>query len=161
MEPDPETDPAGTEHHLREGGDARSFRPVWESKTLRIGGFMAAVGAAVWFWRHRGTEGENADLSSSALFRLGAGYAGGYLIGWAFKRFLKFSFMATIVLIVLFVAAKGAGIKLVDWSALYENTREGVSWMRGEARELKAILTGYLPSWGAGIVGFIMGLRHK
>jgi len=102
-----------------------------------------------------------ADLKSSALFRLGFSYAGGFLIGWLFRKSLKLALLAAGVLALAVAAGKYSGMFNLDWAAIEAHTAQSLAWLKGELGAFKEFLTGYLPSAVVGFVGMFMGARHR
>lgn len=97
---------------------------------------------------------------SPAAFRFGAGFAGGFLLGFAFRRFLKVtSALATLVLGGI-ALLKLTGLIELDWASLEGQVRDSLAWTQGQAAALKTLLTGYLPSAGAGGLGLWKGFRR-
>lgn len=95
------------------------------------------------------------------MTRFGGSYAAGFLIGWAFRRFLKWSLIGGIVLFGVIALAKKLGWFELDWAAVESQVRHGLDWLKGEAGALRDFLTGYIPSAGAGLVGAFFGVRYR
>jgi uncharacterized membrane protein (Fun14 family) len=106
-------------------------------------------------------QGTTVKPSSPALFRLGAGYLGGFFIGWTFRRFLKVSMLITGAVVAGIAALKATGIFDVDWSAVSGHVSASFAWLKGEAEGVKTFLTGYLPSAAAGAIGIFRGLLRR
>ena len=94
-----------------------------------------------------------------ATFRLGAGYAGGFLIGWLFRRFIRIALLVTGALVGLIALARGFGWFEADWASMEGSIRESLAWLTVRAGSFKDLITGYLPSAGAATLGVIFGLR--
>jgi uncharacterized membrane protein (Fun14 family) len=99
--------------------------------------------------------------TSPALFRLGAGYLGGFFIGWSFRRFLKVSILMAGAAVVGIAALKASGLFELDWDAVSGHVSASFTWLKGEAEGVKALLTGYLPSATAGAIGVFRGFLRK
>lgn len=93
-----------------------------------------------------------------ATFRLGAGYAGGFFIGWLFRKFIKTALLVTGGLLALTAVARKLGWFEADWSSLEGYLRDSFAWISGHAGSFKNFITGYLPSAGAAALGFFFGL---
>ncbi|MFO1515138.1 MAG: FUN14 domain-containing protein [Verrucomicrobiota bacterium] len=65
----------------------------------------------------------NSGVQSSALFRFGFSYAGGFLIGWLFRKSLKLALLATGVLALAVAAGKYSGLFNLDWAAIEATPR--------------------------------------
>lgn len=101
------------------------------------------------------------NYTSPAVAQMAGSYLGGFLIGWAFRRFLKLA-----VVIVGFTLACIGALKTTGWIDLDWNSIEGqisglMRWVHGEAEGLKNLLTGFLPSAGAAGAGSFFGFRKK
>ena len=93
-----------------------------------------------------------------ATFRLGAGYAGGFFIGWLSRKFIKTALLVFGGILGLLALAKGLGWFETDWIALEAYTRDSFAWISGHAGTFKDFITGYLPSAGAAALGVFFGL---
>lgn len=100
------------------------------------------------------------DVRSSALFRLGFSYAGGFLIGWLFRKSLKLALLAAGAVTLVVTAGKYFGAFDLDWTAIQAHTAHSLAWLKGELGAFKDFLTGYLPSAAIAFVGLFMGARH-
>ncbi|HOW98535.1 MAG TPA: FUN14 domain-containing protein [Kiritimatiellia bacterium] len=93
-----------------------------------------------------------------ATFRLGAGYAGGFFLGWLFRKFIKTALLATGALVGLAALARGLGWFDLDWTTAGTYVRESFAWLGGHAGSFKDFIMGYVPSAGAAALGFFFGL---
>ena len=93
-----------------------------------------------------------------ATFRLGAGYAGGFIIGWLFRKFIKTALLVSGGLLALLAVARKLGWFEADWTSLEGYLRDSFAWIGGHAGSFKNFLTGYLPSAGAAALGFFFGV---
>jgi uncharacterized membrane protein (Fun14 family) len=98
---------------------------------------------------------------SPASFRLGAGYAGGFLLGFLFRRFLKVTSVVAVLLLAAVAGLRSVGVLEVDWAAWEAQIRAGVDWSHHQAGVLKSVAEGYLPSTAATGWGLWRGLRRK
>jgi len=101
------------------------------------------------------------NYSSPAAAQIGASYLGGFLLGWAFRRFLRIAAMLVAVVLAGIAVMKASGWIDVDWSALEAQVGRTVQWLHGEAEGLRNVLTGFLPSAGAAGAGSFFGFRKK
>jgi uncharacterized membrane protein (Fun14 family) len=98
---------------------------------------------------------------SPLLFRFGAGYLGGFLVGWVWRKSVKAALSLGATALALIAAAKQFGIGGADLQALQSEVAQGVGWLQHQAGALKDWLSGYVPSGVAGVVGLWRGARWK
>ncbi len=136
-------------------------RALWSSKLMRVAVACVVFGVASWFWNRSASTGPSArDAHGLPLtLRLGAGYAGGFFVGLAFRWYVKFSLWALAALLAGIAALRATGCVDLDWTAVSTSVRESIAWANGQAEALKAFLSGYLPSAGAGGFGLWRGFR--
>ena len=101
------------------------------------------------------------NMMSPALARGGASFMGGFLIGWAIRRTVKMAMIVAGVLLTLLATVKMTGWVDLDWTAIEANVTHSLAWAQGKAEGFKEVLTGYLPSAGAGGAGTYFGFRKK
>jgi uncharacterized membrane protein (Fun14 family) len=132
-------------------------RQVWSTPTVEASASSAtAKSASAPTAGSVGTPGR-----SPATFRLGAGYAGGFLLGFLFRRFLKVTSVAAALLLVAVAGLRSVGVLEVDWAAWEAQIRAGVDWSHHQAGVLKSVVEGYLPSTAATGWGLWRGLRRR
>jgi len=100
------------------------------------------------------------DVRSSALFRLGLSYAGGFLIGWLFRKSLKLALLAAGAVTLVVAGGKYFGVFDLDWTAIEAHTAQSLAWLKGELGAFKDFLAGYLPSAAIAFVGLFTGALH-
>lgn len=125
--------------------------PPWNAKSFL--GASATTIAGLGGWMN--------DMMSPALARGGASFMGGFLIGWAVRRAIKLAVIVAGLLMALLVAIKMTGVIDLDWTAIEANITHSLAWVQGKAEGFKEVLTGYLPSAGAGGAGTYFGFRKK
>ena len=125
--------------------------PPWAAKSFLAVAAATIGGLASWI----------GNYSSPAAAQIGASYLGGFLLGWAFRRFLRIAAMLVAVVLAGIAVMKGSGWIDVDWSALEAQVGRTVQWLHGEAEGLRNVLTGFLPSAGAAGAGSFFGFRKK
>jgi uncharacterized membrane protein (Fun14 family) len=153
-------------------------RPLWRSKSLLVAVTAMILGLVLWGRDsfNRGTVRDDrspvssslaessqqspSDVRSSALFRLGFSYAGGFLIGWLFRKSLKLALLGAGAVGLAIAASKYSGLFNLDWTAMETHTAHSLAWLKGELGAFKDFLTGYLPSAVVGFVGMFKGARH-
>ena len=125
--------------------------PPWGAKSFLAVAVATLGGLASWI----------GNYTSPAVAQIGGSYLGGFLIGWAFRRFLRVAAMLVAVVLACIGLMKAGGWIDVDWSELEAQVRRTVQWLQGEAEGLRNILTGFLPSAGAAGAGSFFGFRKK
>ena len=125
--------------------------PPWASKSFLAMAVATIGGLASWI----------GNFTSPAVAQIGGSYLGGFVIGWAFRRFLRLAAMLVAIVLACVAAMKATGWIDVDWSQLEAQISRTVQWLHGEAEGLKNVLTGFLPSAGAAGAGTFFGFRKK
>jgi len=125
--------------------------PPWAAKSFLAVAAATIGGLASWI----------GNYSSPAAAQIGASYLGGFLLGWAFRRFLRIAAMLVAIVLAGIAVMKASGWIDVDWSALEAQVGRTVQWLHGEAEGLRNVLTGFLPSAGAAGAGSFFGFRKK
>lgn len=125
--------------------------PPWNAKSFLGAGATTIAGLGGWM----------NDMMSPALARGGASFMGGFLLGWAIRRAVKLAVILAGILFTLLVAIKMTGAIDLDWAAIEANISHSLAWVQGKAEGFKEVLTGYLPSAGAGGAGTYFGFRKK
>ena len=125
--------------------------PPWAAKSFLAVAAATIGGLASWI----------GNYSSPAAAQIGASYLGGFLLGWAFRRFLRIAAMLVAVVLAGIAVMKASGWIDVDWSALEAQVGRTVQWLHGEAEGLRNVLTGFLPSAGAAGAGSFFGFLKK
>lgn len=105
-------------------------------------------------------ESEAVSPVSPVAFRLGAGYLGGFFLGWALRKFITLTLLAVGALVALLALFQGLGWFEVNWSAVDEHLEMSLGWVHGQAGSLKTFVTGYLPGAGAATAGLFVGFRR-
>jgi uncharacterized membrane protein (Fun14 family) len=125
--------------------------PPWAAKSFLAVAVATIGGLASWI----------GNYTSPAVAQVGGSYLGGFLLGWAFRRFLRIAAMLVAAALAGIAVIKGTGWIDVDWSALETQISNTVQWLHGEAEGLKNLLSGVLPSAGAAGAGTFFGFRKK
>ncbi len=162
---------------LRFASPAGQGRAVWLAlfrlRSLRWSLLLILLGAALWLKREWSAAKDSeaappATTAESTLgaqraplpFRLGAGYAGGFLLSFAFRKSLKATALLAGVLLAMGAALRALGWVDLDWQALEGGIRTGLSWTHEQALSLKAVLESYLPATAASGLGLWRGWRN-
>lgn len=133
------------------GLDGLSANPPWQAKSFLVAGAATLAGLAAWM----------NDVMSPALARVSASYLGGFVIGWACRRALKLTALATGAILAAIAVLQSIGWIDLNWPVIEQNISQGLAWLHGETEGLKQLLVGYLPSAGAGVAGAFFGFRKK
>ena len=133
------------------GWDAILADPPWTAKSFLAAGAAMVGGLASWI----------GNVTSPAMAQMAGSYLGGFLIGWAFRRFLRMAAMLAALVLAGVAALKTTGWLELDWASIETQLSQGMRWLQGEAEGLKNLLTGILPSAGAAGAGTFFGFRKK
>lgn len=125
--------------------------PPWAAKSFLAAGATTAAGLGAWL----------NDLMSPAMARGGASFIGGFLLGWALRKTLMIALVITASLAALIAILNTTGWIHLDWALIEADLSRTFEWARGNAEEFTAVMTGYLPSAGAGGAGVLFGFRKK
>ena len=123
----------------------------WNAKSVIAAAVATVGGLASWV----------ADLSSPAVAGIGGSYLAGFFMGWAFRRALKIAALITGGLLACIAVLQDTGWIDLDWASVEAQISHAIAAARQGAEGLKHILSGYLPSTGAGAVGMFFGFRKK
>jgi uncharacterized membrane protein (Fun14 family) len=92
---------------------------------------------------------------------IGGSYLAGFFIGWASRRFLKMAALIAGGLLACIAVLENTGWIDLDWAAVESQISQSIAAVHRGAEGLKHLLSGYLPSTGAGAVGVFFGFRKK
>ena len=123
----------------------------WNAKSVIAAGIATVGGLASWV----------ADLSSPAVIGIGGSYLGGFFFGWVFRRFLGMAALITGGLLTCIAVLEDTGWIDLDWASVQTQISHAIVAAHQGAEGLKHILSGYLPSTGAGAVGMFFGFRKR
>ena len=123
----------------------------WNAKSVIAAGVATVGGLVSWV----------ADLSSPAVVGIGASYLGGFFFGWAFRRFLKMAALITGGLLACIAVLEDTGWIDLNWTSVETQISHSIAAVQEGAQGLKRLLSGYLPSTGAGAVGVFFGFRKR
>ena len=123
----------------------------WNAKSVIAAGIATVGGLASWV----------ADFSSPAVAGIASSYLAGFFIGWASRRFLRMAAIITGGLLASVAVLEETGWIDFDWTSVEAQISHAIAAAQQGAQGLKHILSGYLPSTGAGAVGMFFGFRKK
>ncbi len=147
---------------------------LFRSRSLRASLLLMLLGTALWVkreWPALATGSDSppavkaaepaASVQSPPLpFRLGVGFAGGFLLSFASRRFLKATALLAGVLLAAVAAVRALGWGDLDWNAGENGIRSALSWTHAQALSVKAVLESYLPATAASGFGLWRGWRQ-
>jgi uncharacterized membrane protein (Fun14 family) len=125
--------------------------PPWAAKSFLAAGATTVAGLGAWL----------NDIMSPAMARGGASFIGGFLIGWALRKTLMIGLFMAASLAALIAVLNTTGWIQLEWNLIEADVTRSVAWAQGQAESVKQVLTGYLPSAGAGGAGAYFGFRKK
>jgi uncharacterized membrane protein (Fun14 family) len=125
--------------------------PPWAAKSFLAAGATTVAGLGAWL----------NDIMSPAMARGGASFIGGFLIGWALRKTLMIGLFMAASLAALIAVLNIIGWIHLEWNLIEVDVTRSVAWAQGQAESVKQVLTGYLPSAGAGGAGAYFGFRKK
>jgi uncharacterized membrane protein (Fun14 family) len=131
--------------------DAILADPPWNARSFLAAGAAMVGGLASWI----------ANFTSPTVAQMAGSYLGGFLIGWAFRRFLRMAAMLAAMIIAGIAVLKATGWLNLDWASIETHLSQSIRWLQGEAEGLKNLLTGVFPSAGAAGAGTFFGFRKK
>jgi uncharacterized membrane protein (Fun14 family) len=123
----------------------------WNAKSVIAAGIATVGGFTSWV----------TNFSSPAVAGIGGSYLVGFFIGWASRRFLKMAALFTGGLLAGIAVLEETGWINLDWASAETQISHAISATHQGIQGLKHILSGYLPSTGAGAVGMFFGFRKK
>lgn len=123
----------------------------WNAKSVIAAGIATVGGLASWI----------ADLSSPAVAGIGGSYLAGFFIGWAFRRFLRMAALISAGLLACIAVLENTGWIDLDWASVETQISHAITAVHRESEGLRHLLSGYLPSTGAGAVGMFFGFRKR
>ena len=175
--------------HTSSAGTTTARRSFWRSPSLLVAGLLTVVGTVLWLRVPAATPpapaasppGASSFASSRSaplptppasdrpfigkesplLFRFGAAYLGGFLVGWVWRKSIKAALSLGGAALALIATAKQLGIGGADLQALQAEVTESVGWLQQQAGALKEWLSGYMPSGVASVLGLWRGARWK
>ena len=123
----------------------------WNAKSVIAAGIATVGSLASWV----------ADYSSPAVAGIAGSYLAGFFLGWASRRFLRMAALITGGLLAGIAVLEETGWIDLDWTSVETQISHVIAAAQQGAQGLKHVLSGYLPSTGAGAVGMFFGFRKK
>ena len=123
----------------------------WNEKSVIAAGIGTVGGLVLW----------GANLSSPIVAGIGGSYLAGFFMGWVFRRFLRMAALIIGVLLTCIAVLEDTGWIDLDWASVQTQISHVIATGHQSAEGLKHLLSGYLPSTGAGAIGMFFGFRKK
>jgi uncharacterized membrane protein (Fun14 family) len=95
------------------------------------------------------------------LTRSAVGFIGAFIVGWAFRVFIKTMVTVTVLGAGLLLALSYYGVLDVDFTAARQQYASATAWLWDQASHLKTVALSHLPSTTSGVLGLFVGLRKK
>src|SRR5262249_30886129 len=99
-------------------------------------------------------------LSPNAT-RIGMTFIVGFLIGWAFRVFLKMMTVIAVLGGAIFFGLSYFNVMNVDFSKVEKKFDTSKGWVTDQAWRLKDAVMSHIPSSGASLAGMLVGFRRK
>lgn len=100
------------------------------------------------------------DSASGAVFRLGFGFFAGFAVGYAMRMFVRLTLVAAGIAILGLAGLHYAGLIEVDWEKISGGFDTFGAWFGEQTKGLAGFISGYLPTFGAGLAGAFVGFRR-
>ncbi len=123
----------------------------WNAKSVIAAAVVTVGSLASWM----------ADFSSPAVAGIAGSYLAGFFIGWASRRLLRMAALITGGVLAGIAVLEETGWIDLDWASVETQISHAVAAAQQGTQGLKHILSGYLPSTGAGAVGMFFGFRKR
>jgi uncharacterized membrane protein (Fun14 family) len=98
---------------------------------------------------------------SPAAIRSGLGLIGGFIIGWAFRAFLKMMSIITFLIAAIFVGLSYFNVLNVDFTAAETKVKSSSAWVSDQASRAKDAAMSHIPGSAVSVVGLWLGFRRK
>lgn len=100
------------------------------------------------------------DSMGPVLSKLGVSFMGGFLIAMLMRKFVKLSLLLGGLLGAAIVAGQWSGLVELPWDSMKASLSDGLTWARGQADSAREVISGYLPSTAAVVIGGFFGFRN-
>ncbi|CAN5514383.1 hypothetical protein BH10PLA1_BH10PLA1_18310 [soil metagenome] len=107
------------------------------------------------------TEPGLVQYNSPWMTRVGLSFVGGFIIGWAFRVFIKTMMLVTVLGVALLVGLSYFHVVNVDFSAARVKYADSIEWVIDQAAKLRDAAMTYLPSTSTGVAGLFVGVKRK
>jgi uncharacterized membrane protein (Fun14 family) len=93
--------------------------------------------------------------------RVGLGFVGGFVIGWAFRAFIKLMATITIAGVAILAALSYFNVFNIDTDAAQSKLKSSTGWVSDQATRAKDAAMAHLPGSFASFAGMFVGFRRK
>jgi uncharacterized membrane protein (Fun14 family) len=93
--------------------------------------------------------------------RAGASLLIGFVVGWAFRTFLKIMATITAAILAAFLMLSYFNVMNVDLTAMEKKSTNATAWITDQGNRLRHTAMSHVHSTLGGIVGLAMGARKK
>lgn len=100
------------------------------------------------------------DESSPAMFRFGLSFVAAFFLGWLLRRFITLTLLVTGAVAAGVIALQRTGVIGIEGDDIRREAERSVGWLQGQAGAIRDVVTGYLPTGFAAILGGYKGFRH-
>jgi uncharacterized membrane protein (Fun14 family) len=101
------------------------------------------------------------DKLSPFATKFGGTFIVGFLIGWAFRAFLKVMTTVTIAGAAIITGLSYFNVMNIDMTKAEKQYESSKVWVTDQASRLKDAVTSHLPVSGASVLGMFVGFRRK
>jgi len=98
---------------------------------------------------------------SPAMSRVGLSFVGAFVIGWAFRVFVKAMILVTVLGVALLLGLSYFHVVNVDFSAARTKYGDSIAWITDQAVKLRDAALEHLPASGSSMVGLFVGFKKK
>lgn len=95
------------------------------------------------------------------MTRIGLSFVGGFILGWAFRVFIKTMAIVTFLGVALLMGLSYFHVVNVDFSAARVKYADSIAWISDQAAKLRDVAVTYLPSTGTSMAGLAVGFKKK
>ena len=101
------------------------------------------------------------EQHSPGLTRTGFSFIAAFIIGWAFRVFIKAMAIITALGVGAMLLLSHFRVINIDFSAAEQHYATATQWLGDQALRLKDVAIAHLPASTSGAVGMFVGLRKK
>jgi len=98
---------------------------------------------------------------SPGMTRMGLSFIAAFVIGWAFRVFIKTMLLITVLGTALLLGLSYFGVLNVDFTKARTEYAGAIAWISDQAERLRDTALAYFPSTGGSMVGLLLGLKKK
>ena len=102
-----------------------------------------------------------AQRLSPSMMHIGLGLLGGFIVGWAFRAFIKMMALITLAGVVILTLLSYFNVLNVDLTAAENQFRSSTSWVSDQASRLKDVALAHIPGSASTFAGMFLGFRRK